>query len=372
MPGTTESAVVTSSGRSLDLRRLLLVGAGLPIVVATVTYLLMNRFLVGIRSVPETTFGFGCFVLEIGLVGVVVGKAMPHPLLRWLLYGWMMVLVDLLVGSSALNFFDRYYISEILPAAALIAAQIGLAILWGTLGTARWYWRAPFTLAMGGGLLGFWALCITGSSGRLMTEILVVQAITLALMSIGLRVRGYRLIPWEASDENADGQGSRRFQFAIRDVLIWTTVLAVLLGLMRGAGMLVWVTFSDHPALYFKGTVALLSAMAILFALWASLGQGHWVVRYSLLVVVLLALGGAMGALSRYGEWVVNQWILRNGPKGFSSYVFYQWHEVGWWWIAWMFLSGGLLAASLLVFRAVGYRLVRKKWTGERPAQAGW
>src|SRR5262249_30418307 len=151
------------------------------------------------------------------------------------------------------------YVSEILPAAALVAAQIGLAIVWGTLGTARWYWRAPLTIGLGAGLLGFWVLGVNGWSGQLMAGVLGVQAITLTLMSVGLRVRGYRLIQLDATGENAAGPGSRRFQFGIRDVLIWTTVLAILLGLMRLAGMLVWTTFSDHPSLYFKSTVALLS-----------------------------------------------------------------------------------------------------------------
>jgi hypothetical protein len=352
--------------RPLDLRRLLLVGAGLPIIVAAVTYLLQSRFIVGERTVPGTTFGFACFVLEVGLMGVIVGSAMPHPLLRWLLYGWMMVLVDLLVGSAAVDLSNSYTVSKVLPSAALVAAQIGLAIVWGTLGTARWYWRMPVTIGLGTGLLGFWVLGVSGWSGQLMAGILVVQAITLTLMSVGLRVRGYRLIQLDAS-ENAASPSSRRFQFGIRDVLVWTTVLAILLGLMRVAGMLVWVTFSDHPSLYFKSTVALLSAMVILFALWASLGQGHWLLRYSLLLGVLLGLGAAMGAASIYGKQFLDQWLSRQvSPYRFFDYDLYHWYEVGWWWIAWMFLSGGLLAASLMIFRTVGYRLVRSGTTSRR------
>src|SRR6187397_1330886 len=92
----------------LDLRRLILIGAGLPTVAAAATYLLMYRFVEGERSVLETTIGFGGFVLEIGLVGFVVGKAMPHPQLRWLLYGWLMLMVDLLVVSMAINSSDGY------------------------------------------------------------------------------------------------------------------------------------------------------------------------------------------------------------------------------------------------------------------------
>jgi hypothetical protein len=357
---STLSTASTRAVPSLDLRRLLLVGAGLPVVVAAVTYLLLYRFIVGERSVQEITFGFSCFVLEIGLVGVIVGKAMPHPWMRWLLFGWVMVLVDLLVCSSAL-LESKGYVREILPAAALVSAQIGLAIVLGTLGTARWYWRAPLSLALGGGLLAFWLLVVTGWSGSLMAGILVVQAITLTLMSIGLRVRGYRLVHQDALDFHATGPGSRRFQFGIKDVLIWTTSLAILLGVMRGAGMLVWVTFSDHPSLYFKATVAVVSANVIVFSLWASLGQGHWALRYSLLVVMLVALGAALGALSVYGQDLLNLFRSQSAATGgrYYDYDLYQWQEVRWWWIAWMFLSGGLLAASLMIFRAVGYRLVR-------------
>lgn len=354
------------ASQALDLRRLVLVGVALPVVVASITYLLLFRFIAGERSVPETTFGFGCFVLEVGLVGVLVGKGMPHPLFRWLLYVWMMVLVDLLVASMAMVSSDGY-VSEILPAAALVAAQIGLSIVWGTLGTARWYWRTPLTLALGAGLLGFWMFCVPGWGGRLMAGILVVQAVTLTLMSIGLRVRGYRLIQIHL-DESSTGLSSRRFQFGVRDVLIWTTVLAILLGLMRGAGMLHWKSVTDHPSLVFMSTIALLSAMVIIFALWASLGQGHWLLRYSTLVVVLLVLGATMGAASTYGDWLLNQWLLRNGPNNIFDWDLHSWYEVRWWWIAWMFLSGGLLAASLMIFRTVGYRLVRSGATERRSA----
>ncbi|MFN0017274.1 MAG: hypothetical protein ACKVP0_03380 [Pirellulaceae bacterium] len=344
----------------LDLRRLILIGAGLPIVAAAATYLLMHQFVVGERSVLESTIGFGGFVLEIGLVGFVVGKAMPHPQLRWLLYGWLMLLVDLLVVSMAMNSSDGY-ISEILAAAALVAGQVGLAIIWGTLGTNRWYWRVPLTMGLGGGLLAFWIVGVTGWSGRLMAEVLIIQSITLGLLAGALWISGYRLeIP---QPDKTTGGGPRNLQFGIKDVLIWTTVLAILLGLMRGAGMLNWGTFTENPSLYLKWTVALVSAIVILFALWASLGQGHWLLRYTLLVAMLILLGAAVGGLSIYGEKLYGLWQSRSVAPGWYSYDYdlYPWKEVGWWWIAWMFLSGGLLAASLMIFRAVGYRLVKRQ-----------
>ena len=196
-----------------------------------------------------------------------------------------------------------------------------------------------------------------------MSGILVVQAVVLVLMSVGLRVRGYRLVHINSLEPATADTKSRRFQFGIKDVLIWTTSLAILLGLMRAAGMLVWVSLTDHPSMYFKGTVALLSANAIVFSLWAALGQGHWALRYTLLVTMLLLLGTGLGALSCYGEDLVNLWrtptVTAFPNRGFLDYDLYMWKEVRWWWIAWMFLSGGLLAASLMIFRTVGYRLVR-------------
>ena len=73
-----------------------------------------------------------------------------------------------------------------------------------------------------------------------------------------------------------------------------------------------------------------------------------------------------MGGASRYGEWILNQWIRTNGYNSSFDYDLFRWYEVGWWWIAWMFLSGGLLAASLMIFRTVGYRLVRSGATSRR------
>ena len=112
-------------------------------------------------------------------------------------------------------------------------------------------------------------------------------------------------------------------------------------------------------------SVAFLSAIVTVFAFWASLGKGHPLLRYCLLVVMLLVLGAGMGTTCVYGGGVQNRWLWRTGNWSTNvslrsyDYDLYRWYEVGWWWIAWMFLSGGLLAASLMIFRAVGYRLVR-------------
>ncbi len=341
--------------------RLVLCGVVLPAAVAVATYLAMRPLSAGLSSVLQTTLVFAFFILEVGLVGAIVGNYLPQPLFRWLIYGWVMLLIDLLVCGHAMMSSDGF-IQQILPAAALVSAQIGLAMIWGILGTSRWYWRAPLAVGLGAGMLWFWISCVTGWSGRLMTPVLVVQAIVLFLITAGLWVRGYRLeIPLP---EEGNGPGSSRLQFGIRDVLVWTTVMAILLGLMRGADMLEWKSVSDHPSVFLMCSVAFLSAMVVVFAVWASLGKGHPLLRYGLLMVMLLVLGAGMGAACVYAD----DWLKRPARGGLLSYGGYdydlhRWLEVGWWWIAWMFLSGGLLAASLIVFRAVGYRLVRRKYS---------
>ena len=218
---------------SPPLLRLVLCGVVLPAAVAVATYLAMRPLSGGLGSVLQSTLVFAFFILEVGLVGAIVGHSLPQPLFRWMIYGWVMLLIDLLVCSHTM-LSSQGYIKQILPGAALVSAQIGLAVVWGILGTGRGYWRVPLAIGPGAGLLWFWISWVTGESGRLMTQVLVVQAIVLALITAGLWVRGYRLeIP-----RGEGAEGSRRLQFGIRDVLVWTTVLAILLGLMRGADML--------------------------------------------------------------------------------------------------------------------------------------
>ena len=104
--------------------------------------------------------------------------------------------------------------------------------------------------------------------------------------------------------------------------------------------------------------MAAVTAIAIVFAVWAALGKGNWLIRYALLTFVLLGLGASLGAFCRYADQHLS--LGRFSYQGYD-WTLHFWLEVGWWWIAWMFLSGGLLAASLLIFRAIGYRLVKRR-----------
>ena len=122
-----------------------------------------------------------------------------------------------------------------------------------------------------------------------------------------------------------------------------------------------WVTFLDTGALLQRDR-RLPLGHAILFASGRPGRPGEK--GYSGCLMVVLLGWGPWGTSDMANGWSTND--PENGPKGFS-YVFYRGRL---WWIAWMFLSGGLLAASLMIFRTVGYRLVRSGATSRRSVAA--
>jgi hypothetical protein len=181
-----------------------------------------------------------------------------------------------------------------------------------------------------------------------------MQTVLLSLLCGCLRGIGFSLaITSESIPETRDGRNSSKaIQFGIRDVLIGTTSLAVVLALAKAGDLL---TGRYVRVLYEHGfllvlTIATATAAVLIVALWAALGRGGAVARIVTLVSVSLAVGAPLG-------WYCKQQraaIAWNGP-----WWLIQWYETGYWWIGWIFLTGTLLAASLLVYRVLGYRLVR-------------
>jgi len=109
--------------------------------------------------------------------------------------------------------------------------------------------------------------------------------------------------------------------------------------------------------LVWKLTVATASAMVIIVALWAALGRGHWLMRYSAVLVFTLSLGSALATWSGSQAAAIRTTAWTRWSAG--GWDLLRWYEVGWSWLGWLFLSGGLLAATLIILRVLGYRLVR-------------
>jgi hypothetical protein len=349
----------------LDLPRLFLLAAVLPAAIAAVNYALMGRIVSGQAQTIEVCAQFAWYVVQVGLVGFVVGRGIAHPWLRWVVFGWILLLINLLAGSLAMNAGMGWRPEESMPSAALIAGQMGLCVVWAFMGDTTWTARWPAMILATAGLFFLWLYFGNTWGQRIWTELLVLQVVTLSVLCGGLRLRGFRLLILEQQDHLPATEVARRrpLQFGIKHVLIWTTALAILLGAARGLDLLRWQAAQElvRSGLFWKLTVATTSAIVIIVALWVALGRGHWLVRYATGLIFTLVAGGGLAAWSLYNLAALNN-LLNSGSLGLTSRSYHElwtWYEIGYWWLGWLLLSGGLLAATLIILRVLGYRLVR-------------
>jgi hypothetical protein len=248
-------------------------------------------------------------------------------------------------------------------AAALVAAQFGLVIIWAILGAERWTFRWPLALFFGT-LLGlllvrfrFW--------GDNATALFAVQMLTLAGICAVLRWQGFRLIvpatistASNLSPQTADMPAT---QFAVRHVLFWMTLFALICGIVRIVG-LPWEQWLDSrysPWLPFITTGAAV-AMALILALWGALGPDRDR-RGRIAGLLLIPVAGMLAGLS---VWV--PWMWRSRIRPWAQQM--PWWGVRYWraffdserhLISWVCLAGGMLFAALLFLRALGYRLMK-------------
>jgi hypothetical protein len=314
-------------------------------------------------------------VIEVGLLGMLCGKFIRPAWLMWLLYGWIWLVMDITVVPLAMQDVGPWETisADTLPA-ALLSAQLGLVIVWAILGQARWSTRLPAALVLATAVLAplVWHRIRP-------TELLImilVQMLLLGAVCALLFVFRYRLVI--AKSETASGledtelprpSGLTQAQFQIRDVLLWTTALGIVLATARAAGY--WVASLEvwqnvQAGLRNRGvlvlllptpTAAILTAMVLLLALWSALGAGRAVVRWPIMAVFTLGVGLTSSLLDYHvmtAGWRPRPIIW--DPGVWSWVWFYKWSNV-----AWFCLSGGMLFASLLLLRTLGYRLGRKK-----------
>jgi hypothetical protein len=351
--------MANASEHSLDLRNLLRFGVALPAGLALANHIVLHlRGPYGFAwELVAPVFAF--YVVQVAVIGWAVATYIQPWWLRWVIFGWTMLLVDLqLLVLSA----DQADESVRCLITAMFAGQFGLVTVWGILGQERWLWRLPSLLVIGIIYLNFYGSLTEPRlySNRFeWSSLLYLQGIILSLLCVGLRVKGFSLAvvddttrPDLAAAQPWVGRESKR-QFSIRDVLIVTTGLSALLGLAKAGNMLNLGFLVDlyRSGFLFVLTVAVASAMISIAALWAALGQGNVALRVAVALILPALIGGAVAAYCRYLESAAT--------SGWSYWQFYRWIETGPWWIGWMFLIGALLAASLVIYRTLGYRLVR-------------
>src|SRR6266436_915376 len=185
-----------SDPRPLRLRLLRLIVAGvlLPAFMAGSNHLLLSSLASGWRTDKTLmVLALAVLVVQTGLMGVVCGRWIGWPLLRWIVYGWCWLVVDvqlLLARQLAVeNFFGE---TAAFLTASLLAAQLGMVTVWAVLGRTRWStrWPAAFALAS---VLALPLLDLNYSADNAALFFLI-QMVTTGGISTILRCHGFRLM----------------------------------------------------------------------------------------------------------------------------------------------------------------------------------
>jgi len=307
------------------------------------------------------------FIVQIGVMGVLCGRWPELGAMRWILYAWCWLLIDF-QGVIAWMLAGQNWWADSLQTASLFVAQLGLLTIWAVLGSERWTVRAPLALVVGCGLMLFLTRIRYHYDSAV--AMFVVQIVALGGICVVFRRKGYRLAiaPAESGplEPLRPASALRTSQFGLRDVLLWTTALALVCGLVRAVGLpwRDWFDTRDNPwLLLFANGLALATALVI--TLWCALGMGRSAVRR---YVPLLAIP-IIGIANALVEWLV--WLVQWRP-----WIAPWFPELSWqgklysaFWqpfsglarisTAWLCLTSGMLFATLLFPRALGYRLIR-------------
>lgn len=297
------------------------------------------------------------FTLQTGLLSYLAGSKLPNWGWRFLLLGWSQVLVNLLLATGAMD--DRW--DQRLLAMAFLSAEFGALAAWLILGSG-WF---PIRL----GLVALEYLPVKYLAealefdlariqwGDVWTVIVAVQVAATGGLAALLKVAGYA-IEHESSAAKAETAAladvatrstGGPVQFSIRHLLIATTVVAILVpvvqAMLRSSSR--WMGGGQFSQAAADGMVL---AFVSLAALWAALGSGRWPLKVLVFALLASLAGGGLCWLESVARW----WP----PYGFAPVPL---TYAGWRWIAWTWLTGYFLASMLLVLRATGYRLMRRR-----------
>lgn len=338
--------------------RSLLVAIAAPLVVI-VSELLMAPRSPALR-VSDSVYAF-LLVFRVGVLSWCVGRFISVVWLRWTVFVWSVVLIDLLV-------FTQYaHGSSYGEGVALVTAQATLLIAWAVLGAVRWAWRV-FTLLLAACAIipvAVWGVRNWGDQAWVSVLLLTIglELLVAALAWIrGLRIAVPAVL--DAQEHKATWTG-----FGVVHMLAWSTALAPLLWVLQQTGwnlpglVTAWECFVGQP--WIAVCLAVLIATGSLAVVYLMLAQRA---KWWALAVALMAVTSASSTLI---VWSALRRMLVRGWGGYPYTMDDLVIEMHTHWLVWFSIAYGVLAALLLFFQASGYRLVRlrrdtpEKTTGE-------
>jgi hypothetical protein len=367
----------SAHGSATRLAPLVLIGAVLPAI-----FVALNTWLLTTARLPHL---MAALVGEVGLLGPLCVRFVRPPWLMWLVYAWIWLVMELMVLALAIS--DPYWglsiTSDTLPV-SILSGQLGLVLVWAALGQMRWNirWPAAFLLAV----LILVPIALHYPPPTALLILVFLQSAMLLAVCEWLAFTGFRLVRVNSTsaltlptDGRMAGPAPHDSQFQLRDLLLWTTTLAIALAIARAinywstsfaiwehiqsifATRGTWDLFSIFSRqrtwdfLLDAPTAAILTAAVLLIALWASLGRGHAALRWTGLIILIGGLAIAHGLIDYYHH----AWVWRWAPPLWHAWdAFYNLEHTL---IVWHCLTAGMLFAALLTVRTLGYRLCRVK-----------
>lgn len=321
--------------------RFLLCAVLLPAAVAASNYAL----LIYAASKVQRVWLYPWMAFSVALLSWVVGRYLSPALLRCLVFGWSLALLDLLTITACLG--------GVLPthfAYALVSAQVGALTLWGTLAPIGWQWRLPTVLSGAAIIILFCKVFDSWGDDQWKFRMLVVATIVTMLCG-ALRLRGFTLRRSANDETTATDPPMQLHQFGVKHMLIWTAALVPILIVLRGIDFLNFLNVGNFGMFPFA---LLVFAIAIvnMVAIWSVLGSGPWPIRLgALLVIPPLLATSVIGYMND---------LYSGSPRRYDPVV-YDIAQSGLSWRIWLCLDTAFLAALLLFLLANGYRLGRAK-----------
>jgi hypothetical protein len=343
----TRSLPVPANEPDIPTSQLLLAGIVMPLGFAVANQYLLNFQWEHPPDGPGTAILWLLFVSQVGVVSSVAAHLVQKSWHGWAVYAWCCLLIDLQVLWASSHALGSGVQTESLLLTALLAAQLGLVVVWSILGEQKWTIRVPVLLGLAVGVTLLLRQQMGGYYHGLSYSVLfLMQILGLYAVCSLLRCRGLCLSrPGEGPRERSmpDWQFPA-FRFGLREFAVVAALFAVILVAVQ------YSVYGDPPR---ESTpvnlafAAVLTALTVAVAVWSALGAAPIEVRITgLLATCVLTASGFIisDALfgDRYHQFVWSEAFASRG-----------------WIFAWMYLAGGLLSATLLMMRMLGYRLRR-------------
>lgn len=144
----TRTLPTPASQLPLPIFQMVAAGIVMPLAFAVVNQYLLNFQWEHPPDGPATAILWLLFVSQISVISVVGAHLVQKAWHGWAVYVWCSLLVDLQVLWASSYALGGGVPTEHLLLTALLAAQLGLVVVWSILGEQKWTFRLPALLGL--------------------------------------------------------------------------------------------------------------------------------------------------------------------------------------------------------------------------------